>query len=165
MMVFFDTEFTCFDTDPNGYPALISAGFVAQSGSEFYAELTDTWDTSMCSHFVLNNVLPLLDCGEARMPERMFAEKLREWIEAFGESIALFSDAPYYDWSWIGETLNKYGWPQNLAKRPGTIQLGPPRQKKFDIAIDDFWMLHGEQRHHALIDARSLQFAWRRSNQ
>ncbi len=82
MVVFFDTEFTTLSE--KGYLALISIGFVSVDGREFYAELIDTWQKGMCSTFVIDTVLPLLDGGECRMTEAQLAIRLKEWIENLG---------------------------------------------------------------------------------
>ena len=42
MIVYFDTEFTDL-TDASGPIRLISAGFLAENGSEFYFELNDNY--------------------------------------------------------------------------------------------------------------------------
>lgn len=61
MRIFLDTEFT----DLVGVvhdPALISIGLVTEDGrSSFYVELTNNYTEDVCSYFVIQNVLPLLD--------------------------------------------------------------------------------------------------------
>jgi len=66
MDVFFDTEFTTSENHI-GYPGLISIACVAKDGSEFYAELSNTWQIGNCSPWVIENVLPLLDGGDFKM--------------------------------------------------------------------------------------------------
>lgn len=36
-----------------------------------------------------------------------------------------------------------------------------PKQLRFNDALEKYWKQHGTRRHHALIDARCLQFAWK----
>lgn len=161
MGVFFDTEFTTLGE--KGFLALISIGLVSADGREFYAELIDTWQKGMCSTFVIDTVLPLLDGGECRMTEAQLAIRLKEWIENLDcEKVVLRSDAPTYDWSWVAELFQFYGcWPRNLRKKCGMVYFRLPRhQVRYDNALDDYWQEHGDRRHHALVDARSLQYAW-----
>ena len=54
MLVFLDTEFTCFER-----PTMMSLALVAEENHEFYAECTD-YPREECSHFVVNVVIPLL---------------------------------------------------------------------------------------------------------
>ena len=67
LSVFFDTEFAGGTERREAQRYLISIGFVASEGREFYAELTDTWDEHLCSMWVMDTVLPLLEGGEYRM--------------------------------------------------------------------------------------------------
>lgn len=65
MDVVFDTEFSGTEKT-KGHLYLISIGCVAPDGREFYAELTDSWDESLCSIFTIQSVLPLLQGGGAK---------------------------------------------------------------------------------------------------
>ncbi len=165
MCVFFDTEFTSIN--PHVDQALISVGLVTVDGREFYAELSDTWQKSMCSTFVLNTVLPLLDGGGARLVEAQVALLLREWIEGLGaDEVVLASDAPQFDWHWIAEIFEYHDqWPQNLRRRPNRAYFRHPQhQDRFDLALTEYWQKNGERQHHALVDARSLRYAWHITN-
>ena len=64
MIVYFDTEFTSLDFSLTFEMKLISAGFVAENGQEFYFELLDNYQKSDCSGFVIDNVLPHLNNGK-----------------------------------------------------------------------------------------------------
>ena len=161
MEVFFDTEFTTLDSI-NGCQALISIGCVAKNGREFYAELTDTWQEGMCSDFVIETVLPLLDCGDFKMMEAQLALRLHDWIEALTDKeVTLKSDAPGFDWPFVAELFQRYEiWPKNLRRRCGSVYFYNHRQAfKQAQALVDYWNLHGARQHHALVDARSLQYA------
>lgn len=72
MNVFIDTEFSTLEK--NGVRTLISIGCASQDGSEFYAELSDTWHPFNCSDFVVATVLPLLQGGECLMTEAELAK-------------------------------------------------------------------------------------------
>lgn len=90
MRVFFDTEFANIEPDKNGHRNLISIGCIATDGREFYAELTDTWDEHLCSQFVLDTVLPLLEGGEYRMGVSELAVRLKAWIEGITDLEVVF---------------------------------------------------------------------------
>ena len=161
MNVFFDTEFTTLDSI-HGYQALISIGCVCEDGREFYAELTDTYQLGICSDFVIETVLPLLDGGDCKMMEAQLALRLQSWIETLTEKeVILRSDAPGFDWPFVAELFKFYGtWPKNLRRKCGTVYFDNNRQAfKFANGLADYWKLHGARQHHSLVDARSLQFA------
>lgn len=161
MNVFFDTEFTSLND--KAIRGLISLGCVAQDGREFYAELTDTWDESLCSLFTIEMVLPLLDGGEYQMTVEQFAARFKEWIEGLSdEEVILRSDAPNFDWQFIEEICNVHGWPKNLGRRCGEIYFRHDSQiRRYQAALGDFWRANAARQHHALVDARSLCHAWK----
>ena len=161
MSVFFDTEFTKFRT-VDDEPKLISIGLVAEDGREFYAELLDTWDISDCSQFVISVVLELLDNKEF-IKEADLAVKLKSWIEALGaEEIVLRCDSPSYDWPFVAELFQFYGWPVNLRRKCGTVYFDNDRQvHRFQAGLAMFWRDNLARQHHALVDARSMRFAWK----
>ena len=163
MQVFFDTEFTMLEKK-NGHPYLISIGCVAQDGREFYAELSDTWHEGLCSDFVVETVLPLLQGGEYRMTEAVLAERLKDWIENLTlKQVILRSDAPGIDWPWVEQLFQYYGcWPKNLRRTCGTIYFEQYHQQhRYNAGLENFWNDNIDRQHHALVDARSLLFAWK----
>ena len=163
MDVFFDTEFTTLNSK-TGYPFLISIGCVAHDGRAFYAELSDTWHESLCSDFVIQTVLPLLQSGECRMKEAELAVRLKDWIEGLTDSseVILRSDAPLFDWPWVEQLFQFYGcWPKNLRRKCGVISLDYWKVRRYEQGIADYWRTNAARQHHALVDARSLQFAWK----
>jgi hypothetical protein len=164
MHVFFDTEFTQIANPLTGQTAkLISVSCVSEDGREFYAELTDTYQQSDCSDFVLANVLPLLDGGECRMMEVQLAVRLSAWVDEIGEAeVVLHSDCPMIDFPFIADIFNRYEcWPKNLRKTSGTIHFNlQQHQNRYKDGLATFWKEHEAQRHHALTDARSMRFAW-----
>jgi len=161
MQVFFDTEFTSLDA--NRMRGLISVGLVAQNGQVFYAELSDTWDESMCSLFVLDTVIPLLQGGEHIMGVETLAVRLKEWIEGLTDKeVILRSDCPSVDWPFLEEIFNFHGWPKNLRQKCGTIYFSHDYQiNRYQAALGEYWNANAAQQHHALVDARSLLFAWK----
>lgn len=162
MNIFFDTEFTTLDRR-TGYPALISVGCVTQDGREFYAELDNTWNTGICSQFVVETVLPLLQGGEYRISDEQCALRLKDWIENLtDEEVILISDSPGYDWPWVADLFQFFGcWPKNLRRRCGVISFEEEIQlERFNEALECFWKSNEKQQHHALVDAASLFFAW-----
>lgn len=163
MNVFFDTEFSSLG-DKLNTPCLISIGCVTQDGREFYAELADTYHPFNCSDFVVENVLPLLSGGECRMVEAELAVRLRDWIDGLTDKQVIFrSDAPGYDWPWVEQLFTFYGcWPKNLQQKVGAISFdNDNQQNSFESALADYWSEHSARQHHALVDARSLLFAWK----
>jgi len=161
LSVFFDTEFTKFRT-VDDEPKLISIGLVAEDGREFYAELLDTWDISDCSQFVISVVLELLD-NEEYVKEADLAVKLKDWIESLGAGeVVLRCDSPAYDWPFVAELFQFYGWPANLRRKCGTVYFDNDRQShRYRSGLSVFWKDNAERMHHALVDARSMRFAWK----
>jgi len=163
MNVFFDTEFAGGIEKKDAQRYLISIGLVAVDGREFYAELTDTWDDHLCSLWVLQNVIPLLDGGDCRMGVEEMAARLKAWIEGLTDGeVVLRTDTPAFDWPFIEELFKFYGWPKNLRKKYGTVYFESDRQShRYNNGIEDYFKTHGKRQHHALVDARSMQYAWK----
>lgn len=163
MQVFSDTEFTTLD-NKNGYPFLISIGCVAQDGREFYAELSDTWHEGLCSDFVIKTVLPLLNGGEYSMTEAELAVRLKDWIDGLTDKeVILRSDQPRIDWRWVEQLFTFYGcWPKNLRQKCGTIYFDHEYQiNRCQAALENYWKANTARQHHALVDAKSMLFAWK----
>lgn len=159
MNVMFDTEFTILQGG-----TLISIGCVAQDEREFYAELSDTWHPANCSAFVVETVLPLLNGGECRMSEAELAMRLKDWIESLTDKeVILRSDYPGIDWPWVEQLFTFYGcWPKNLRRKCGTIYFNHDYQiNRYQAALADYWKANITRQHHALVDAKSLLFAWK----
>ena len=155
MIIYFDTEFTDL-TDTFGPIRLISAGFVAENGLELYFELTDNYQENDCSEFVIENVLPHLDSNKHGCLSAQAVSRLCEWIESFGETVHLATDAPHFDWSLIKELLVAHKvWPNNLYSEPISVDAS---------SINERYEHYFEYqplaiRHHALWDARALKTA------
>jgi hypothetical protein len=43
---------------------------------------------------------------------------------------------------------------------PISFWIPKDKQPLFDQALEDYWLEHSDQRHHALVDAKSLHYAW-----
>ena len=155
MIIYVDTEFTDL-TDTFGPIRLISVGLVAENGLEMYFELTDNYQEFDCSEFVIENVLPHLDNSKHGCLNAQAVSRLCEWIENFGETVHLATDAPHYDWSLIKELLAVHRvWPNNLYGEPISVDAS---------SINERYEHYFEYqplaiRHHALWDARALKTA------
>jgi hypothetical protein len=161
MLIFFDTEFTDVGVDTR----LISIGCVSESNADrtFYAELSDTYQRAQCSAFTLQEVLPKLEGGKARMPIRATAHALKTWIEAFGIPVQLATDSISFDWPWIQKLFHELGaWPSNLAARPVGIPTDYPifLQAKFVQTVEAAFA-GALRRHHSLDDARANRLGFK----
>ena len=157
MKIYIDTEFT----DLAGIVCdikLISAGFVSETGEEFYFELKDNYDEGQCSSFVCEAVLPHLGHQKYGTTATEACLRLKVWVESFKDQVELCSDAPGYDWGFLYDLFESNScWPTNLIRKPvnvnnHVIQQGIENYFEYQpIAI----------RHHALWDARALAAAAR----
>ncbi|OQW68721.1 MAG: hypothetical protein BVN34_08595 [Proteobacteria bacterium ST_bin12] len=157
MYIYFDTEFTTLIARIQNIK-LISAGFVAEDGQEFYFELPNNYRKTDCSYFVSENVTPHLDGGEKVAFSSFDAViKLKDWVESFEVPVTFLTDAPSYDWILINELFYRHGdyFPKNLSHYPmnvASLRLETGIGLYFDKNED-------EVRHHALCDARALAYA------
>lgn len=149
MNLFFDTEFTSL---MDKQPELISIGFVDESGeNEFYAELLH--DRSKSSHFVVQNVYPLLQ-GIAKSREEVRAN-LINWLQKIrnADDVTCCCD---YDGDerllrWLlGSDKPEWMWMINIAHLVYFSWLIPENENPL--------------RHHALHDARELRFRYLNSS-
>lgn len=83
MHVFFDTEFT----SPSTESKLISVGFVAQDGRDFYAELSEGCSPEECSEFVRQEAPPHLD-GLQTMSPLDFRHTLRSRLLSLSSTVS-----------------------------------------------------------------------------
>jgi len=155
-LIFLDTEFTDLKPDAK----LISIGLIAEDGSCFYAELSDTYYAYECSDFVCEVVLPLLENGNVRMPLDTLKERLKDWLERFNEPVQLATDSLAWDWKMIGLIFNE-NWPSNVDRTPFLLTMN------YIENFDEFWQtvelsfVKGQLRqHHALDDARANRRGW-----
>lgn len=143
MRYFYDAEFTDLAKDAG----LISIGIVSEDGAEIYIELADGWTPAACSEWVHENVLPLIGHGEQlrRVPA---AQRILDWlIDQAGEhgECELFADS----------TWDQFFLRPLLALATPKVR-GVPLQFLTLPAGDD----SGDNRHHALEDARALRATW-----
>lgn len=153
ILLFLDTEFTGLMSEPN----LISIALVSEDGCEFYAELTDTWELDECEPFVQEQVLPLLEGGDAQMTWNELTERLPAWITGFDRPVRIATDAVAADWEWIQKTCYaSNSWPRNLSHRPLALLSG---NEAFEKERERCYA-SGMRRHHALDDANVLRLCW-----
>lgn len=138
--LYLDTEFTSL----NRYRAkLISVALVAETGNEFYVELTDAWVPADCSEFVVRKVLPQLDHPtHGRTTEQARAE-LIAWLTARGPA-EIITGAPEHDWPLLLWLAWPQGFPVNVRPEPGKLSV-----ESDAICVED-------SPHRALQDARIL---------
>jgi hypothetical protein len=149
MRVFLDTEFTAFST-----PLLISAGFVAEDGREFYCELADGWTRSDCTQFVLDTVLPLMGATPAMTRDEAGA-RLVGWLASLGGPIAVVSDTRT-DWWLVTDLIRPHAHDHvaiagELLSWPDIAMVRRQRDLLEELLEND------PSRHHALVDARALR--------
>lgn len=149
MRVFLDTEFTDFSN-----PRLISAGFVAEDGREFYCELADGWAISHCNEFVHHTVLPLLG-GVGAMTREDAGARLVDWLASLDDNITVVSDIDA-DWRLVMGLI--WPHPNDDVAITGALISYPSfamARRHEDLLRE---LLENEPaRHHALIDARALR--------
>lgn len=159
MKIFFDTEFN----DLVKTPKLISIGLVDESGTRtFYAESSDTYEVDECSEWVHENVLPLLEGGEALMSLRELRGRLREWLGSFGQPATLATDSLAWDWPRIQELFAApMDWPANVDRRPLLLSMNYLNDyDKFEQAVEEAFATGLLRRHHALDDAKANRLGW-----
>lgn len=154
--IFFDCEFT----DLSDSASLISAGFVSQSGDQFYVELSD-FDLNGCSDFVKTTVLPLISNPSTSTID--FISLLMDWVGNTGEEILFIADSDW-DQKVLKKTFamtNKV-LPENwrFQKTPDNFINGMQRRSFYE-EMGAFFLRHPDQKpHHALADASAIRNAY-----
>ena len=155
MKLFLDCEFTQL----NQSTKLISLALVAESGDEFYVELTDTYVVEDCSDFVIQNVLPQLNLPAYGMSLIDAQAALKGFLNGIDGPLEVCSDAPDWDWDFFGQLAYvDHRWPSHVANHAtNLIQLFRRLEADDigDIALP-------ELPHHALLDAKILAELYRR---
>jgi len=158
-LVFFDCEFT----DLCSSASLISAGFITQSGGQFYAELSD-YEGHACNDFVKATVLPLLSLPPISTTD--FLSSMSDWLNTLGGDFLFIADS---DWdpkiltkafASAGKTI-----PDNwrFQKTPDNFTNGTQRSL-FNDEMAAFFLRHPDEKpHHALADARAIRNAYLRA--
>ena len=158
-VIFFDSEFTNLSSSAS----FISAGFAAENGEEFYAELSD-FEASNCNDFVKATVLPLL--VQNRISAYEFVQHLVFWMGQFDGDVVLVEDSDW-DRKILSKTFAsvKKHLPPNwtFRKVPDYFPTGHQRQA-FNDEINAYFLRHPEERPlHALSDARAIGRAYNRA--
>jgi hypothetical protein len=158
-LLFFDCEFT----DLSNSASLISAGFITQSGDQFYAELSD-YEKDACNDFVKAMVLPLLSLPPISTAD--FFSSLTDWLSTLGVDFLFIADS---DWdrkmltktfASVGRNIPE-GW--HFQKTPDNFTNGTQRTL-FNDEMAAFFLRHPDQKpHHALSDARAIRNAYLRA--
>jgi hypothetical protein len=164
MNLCFDTEFSHIK-DPvlpahAHLPAaqLISIGIAGMHGERFYAENSEV-DHSLCSDFVMEEVLQHLEGGAVAMPLLSIGLQLRDWLTTFQEPVTLWSDAPVFDWPFILQLFEETGWPENLVRQPGDLNFRgmiPLHRFKRAQMMAQQDSIPRLRKHHALDDAIAM---------
>jgi len=155
MKLFLDCEFAQLNQDTK----LISLALVPEAGDEFYVELTDTYQFTDCSDFVIQNVLPQLNLPHYGMSLVEAQAALRIFLGSFEGQLEVCSDAPEWDWVFFCQLAYvDHKWPSHVASRPtNLIHLF----RHFEA--DDIGNITlPELPHHALLDARLLAELYQR---
>ncbi len=154
MLVFIDTEFTNFPDSEHPNPQLISIGCVTEGGQTFYAENAN-FDMAICSEFVMETVLPFLEGGEVSIPYCIIAKHFKTWIESIGEEAFMATDSPAFDFGFVEVLFKKYGWPENLYRRPINLNLMHLRElESYESQLEALKASGKFRDHHALDDAK-----------
>lgn len=160
MFVVIDTEFTRLTKDAE----LISLGAVSENGCQFYCELTPV-APEVCSKFVREVVLPLLEGGPVACPRAEFGERLGKWLSTF-ENPVLLSDSEWDIYMLRHALTGQRDW------RPGTVRfvagghwqevmlmtlapLDGPALARFERTTQQHFKRDPRQ-HHALVDAQAI---------
>lgn len=158
-LLFFDCEFT----DLSSSASLISAGFITQSGDQFYAELSD-YEEEACNDFVKATVLPLLSLHPISTLD--FVSSLTDWLCNQGRDFLFIADSDW-DQKILTKTFASAGKtiPRNwrFQKTPDNFTNGMHRNL-FNDEMAAFFLRHPDQKaHHALTDARAIRNAYLRA--
>lgn len=175
--LFFDTEFTGLHKNTD----LISIGIVADTGAEFYAELTD-YDKSQVDGWILKNVISNLTLeGEGNTfslatklnkgvsvkvkdSKKNVSTLLRTWLSNFDE-VEIWSDCLAYDWMLFNDLFgNALSIPENVYYIPFDIcTLFKIKGVDPDINREEFAGISSlEDKHNALHDAKVIKACYDR---
>lgn len=159
-IIFLDTEFTSLSE-----PYLISIGLIDEYGRELYLELEGI-SPEICSPFVIEHVLPLLDGSKLRPID--FAKRISDFFAFYSDSnssllsrlrgeveVSLFCDAPRYDIELLKPFL-----PPKLRWEMAVPSFGSELEENSFRLEQESAYASGLRRHHALDDARAMRRAW-----
>ncbi|AYG48185.1 hypothetical protein DV532_28370 (plasmid) [Pseudomonas sp. Leaf58] len=110
--VFLDTEFTQLSESA----CLISLALVADTGEQYYAEITNGWSVDSCSDFVKSIVLPQLTPLEYGRSALQAGIEIQEFVESLGRPVKIVTDCADFDWCFLCQLTFDVGlWPQNAS--------------------------------------------------
>jgi len=139
-------------------PWLISLALVTADGrNAFYAELPETAWKSRASSWVLDNVVPLLDGGDALMTPAQLRERLPAWFANRPSSCQIAADSEI-DFKFLKSILDN-DWPANLDPKMFDLR-GSIDSIVFEHAANAYFLSANQKPHHALHDARANRCGW-----
>lgn len=146
MLLFLDTEFSSFED-----PRLLSVGLIAQTGEECYVELApgpESWQRDACSGFVRSVVLPLFEGPALSRPAaRAAVLDFLHLLTCQGVRPTIITDFTG-DWVLLRQLIDPL--PEHLAGLEARLFASPSIER----------YSFGQRRHHALVDARALRWAF-----
>lgn len=155
MKLFLDCEFTQL----NQSTKLISLALVAESGDEYYVELTDTYLVEDCSDFVIQKVLPQLNLPEHGKSLIEAQTALKVFLDGINGPLEVCSDAPEWDWDFFCQLAYvDHRWPAQIANHATNLIHLFRHLEAADIGD----LTLPELPHHALLDARVLAGIYQR---
>lgn len=145
MRVYIDTEFTDLR-----FRELISLGMVDEDGRTFYGEHAG-YDTSICSDFVKENVIPYLGKQESNAYATLsrLKDEVVNWLGQYNH-VTLAFDHPV-DWE---QFINLMGFHIQANVSPLNIRHEIDQNK-----LTEFFATTGLVAHHALNDAVANKYA------
>lgn len=160
MRIFYDTEFTKL----NAWAQLLSAGFVTETGQEFYIEF-DGVGRHECSEFVLDVVYPMLRApGVHVATPLMAAQRILEWLSAQSSDVDLVSDSNW-DSFLMGALFHQLRKSKDISATAGSDLTIHYRyvshrdnvaEKVYLKEHVGYFNEHPGMLHHALHDARAI---------
>lgn len=140
---------------------LVSLALVSQDGCyRFYAERDPL--PGAPSIFVREMVYPLLDRGGAALCDAAFSQALRAFLTSFEAPLVLADSSQ--DFKLLSHAVRGFGLtslPPAPPYRPMLVTFGDVLMR-----IEDYFEYHPlarTRRHHALVDAEALRWAFERS--
>jgi len=157
--LFLDTEFA----EPAGVN-LVSLALVSEDGQhEFYVERDPL--PANPSDFVRESVYPLLERGSAALPDLELTTRLRAFLSQF-PSPHILADHPS-DLRLLRNAIDGFAMPASQTRWSGLMPHYESTQMDRGDglgAMVEFWFQadpeRGARRHHALVDANALRWAW-----
>ena len=150
MKLFLDIEFTRLNRDAK----LISLALVAETGEEFYVELSDGYSAEDCSDFVIETVLPQLDLHRHGQTVAEANVLLQKFFQNFDEDLEVCSDAPAWDWPLFCQLARVDGGVSSNVLLEPTDLSGMCRDA---VLTADLENLLRDPPHHALADAKLIR--------